>query len=115
MAGTCGCTAIKVYYQPQTSTLTDAGYATFCLPYDATVPSELTAYTATDNAEVVKLTAIGSGKIAAGEGVVLKGSEGTYTFVATTEDVSATAGNQMVGVTEDTPLTSSDNADTQEG
>ena len=110
MAGTCGCTAIKVYYQPQTSTLTDAGYATFCLPYDATVPSELTAYTATDNGEVVKLTAIGSGKIAAGEGVVLKGSEGTYTFVATTEDVSATAGNQMVGVTEDTPLTSSDNA-----
>ena len=103
---------VKFYGTPASKdiSLTDAGYATFCLPYDATVPSELTAYTATDNGEVVKLTAIGSGKIAAGEGVVLKGSEGTYTFVATTEDVSATAGNQMVGVTEDTPLTSSDNA-----
>lgn len=103
---------VKLYGTPASKdiSLTDAGYATFCLPYDATVPSGLTAYTATDNRETVKLTAIGSGKIAAGEGVVLKGEEGTYTFVATTEDISATEGNQMVGVTEDTPLTSSDNA-----
>lgn len=90
--------------------ISSAGYATFCLPCDATIPEGLTAYTATDNGESVKLTAIESGKIAAGEGVVLKGEEGTYTFVATAEDVSATAGNQMVGVTEDTPLTSADNA-----
>lgn len=90
--------------------ISSAGYATFCLPYNATVPSGLTAYTATDNGETVKLTAIESGKIAAGEGVVLKGKGGTYTFVATAEDVSATEGNQMVGMTEDTPLTSADNA-----
>ena len=77
---------------------------------NATVPSGLTAYTATDNGESVKLTAIGSGKIAAGEGVVLHGEAGTYTFVATAEDVSATAGNQMVGVTEETELNASDNA-----
>ncbi len=103
---------VKLYGTPASKdiSLTDAGYATFCLPYDATVPSGLTAYTATDNGETVKLTAIESGKIAAGEGVVLKGEEGTYTFVATAEDVSATAGNQMVGVTEETPLTSADNA-----
>ncbi|MBR6698879.1 MAG: bacterial Ig-like domain-containing protein [Bacteroidaceae bacterium] len=90
--------------------ISSAGYATFCLPYDATVPSGLTAYTATDNGETVKLTAIESGKIAANEGVVLKGDEGTYTFVAAEGNVSATANNQMVGVTEDTPLTSADNA-----
>ena len=92
--------------------ISSAGYATFCLPYNATVPSGLTAYTATanDNDESVKLTAIGNGKIAAGEGVVLHGEEGTYTFVAAEGNVSATAGNQMVGVTEDTPLTSADNA-----
>lgn len=103
---------VKLYGTPASKdiSLTDAGYATFCLPYDATVPSGLTAYTATDNGEIVKLTDIGNGKIAAGEGVVLKGEEGTYTFVATAEDVSATANNQMVGVTEDTPLTSADNA-----
>ena len=110
MEGACGCTAMKVHYQPTTVEISSAGYATFCLPYDATIPEGLTAYTATDNGETVKLTAIGSDKIAAGEGVVLKGEEGTYTFVATTEDISATEGNQMVGVTEDTPLTSADNA-----
>lgn len=103
---------VKLYGTPASKdiSLSNAGYATFCLPYDATIPEGLNAYTATDNGETVKLTAIESGKIAAGEGVVLHGEEGTYTFVATTEDVSATAGNQMVGVTEDTPLTSSDNA-----
>lgn len=103
---------VKLYGTPASKdiSLTNAGYATFCLPYDATIPEGLTAYTATDNGETVKLTAIESGKIAAGEGVVLKGKGGTYTFVATAEDVSATAGNQMVGVTEDTPLTSADNA-----
>lgn len=84
--------------------------ATFCLPYNATIPDGLTAYTATDNDESVKLTAKEGGKIAAGEGVILEGKEGTYTFVAAEGNVSATAGNQMVGVTEDTPLTSADNA-----
>lgn len=103
---------VKLYGTPASKdiSLSNAGYATFCLPYDATIPEGLNAYTATDNGETVKLTAIESGKIAAGEGVVLHGEEGTYTFVATTEDISATEGNQMVGVTEDTPLTSSDNA-----
>ena len=90
--------------------ISSAGYATFCLPYDATVPEGLKAYTATYNGETVKLTAIENGKIAAGEGVVLHGEAGTYTFVATAKDVSATAGNQMVGVTEDTKLTEADNA-----
>lgn len=102
---------VKLYGTPASKdiSLSNAGYATFCLPYDATIPEGLNAYTATYNGETVKLTAIESGKIAAGEGVVLHGEEGTYTFVATTEDVSATANNQMVGVTEDTPLTSADN------
>lgn len=90
--------------------ISSAGYATFCLPYDATIPEGLTAYTATDNGETVKLAAIENDKIAAGEGVVLHGEAGTYTFVATAEDVSATAGNQMAGVTEETELNASDNA-----
>ena len=106
----CGCTAMTVHYLPVVSTLTDAGYATFCLPYNATVPEGLTAYTATDNGEFVKLTAKEGDKIAAGEGVVLKGNEGTYTFVAAEGSVSATEGNQMVGVTKDTVLTEADNA-----
>ena len=90
--------------------ISSAGLATFCLPYNATIPDGLTAYTATDNGESVKLTAKEGGKIAAGEGVVLKGNGGTYTFVAAEGSVSATAGNQLVGVTEDTELTEADNA-----
>lgn len=35
--------------------ITDAGYATFCLPYHATVPDGLTAYTAIDCGEYIKL------------------------------------------------------------
>lgn len=101
---------MDIYYTPIESTVSSAGYATFCLPYDATIPEGLTAYTANDNGESVKLTAIKSGKIAAGEGVVLKGNEGTYTFVAAEGNVSATANNQMVGVTEETELNASDNA-----
>ncbi len=90
--------------------ISSAGYATFCLPYNATIPDGLTAYTATDSVESVRLTAKEGGKIAAGEGVVLKGDEGTYTFVAAEGNVSPTAGNQMVGVTKDTKLTGKDNA-----
>ena len=101
---------MDIYYSPIESTVSSARYATFCLPYNATIPDGLTAYTATDNDESVKLTAKEGGKIAAGEGVILEGKEGTYTFVAAEGSVSATAGNQMVGVTEDTPLTSADNA-----
>ena len=110
IANYCGCTAMTIYYLPVVSTLTDAGYATLCLPYNATVPDGLTAYTATDNGENIKLTAKEGGKIAAKEGVVLKGDEGTYTFVATEGSVSPTAGNQMVGVTKDTEFTEADNA-----
>lgn len=110
MAGQCNCTAMTIYYLPVVSTLTDAGYATLCLPYNATVPEGLTAYTATDNGESVKMTTKEGGKIAAGEGVVLKGNKGTYTFVAAEGSVSATEGNQMVGVTEETQLTEADNA-----
>lgn len=100
------------FYRTDNVEISSAGLATFCLPYNATIPDGLTAYTATDkdNGESVKLTAKEGGKIAAGEGVVLKGDEGTYTFVAAEGSVSATEGNQMVGVTEDTPLTSADNA-----
>lgn len=98
------------FYRTDNVEISSAGLATFCLPYNATIPDGLTAYTATDNDESVKLTAKEGGKIAAGEGVILEGKEGTYTFVAAEGNVIATAGNQMVGVTEDTPLTSADNA-----
>jgi hypothetical protein len=89
--------------------VSSAGYATFCIPYNATVPDGLTAYTASENGESIRLTKIESGKIAAGEGVVLKGEEGIYTFIATAEDVMPAENNLMVGVSKDTELVAADN------
>lgn len=108
--GICGCTAMTVYYKPVVSTLTDAGYSTLCLPYNAIVPEGVVAYSASENGEHIRLTAIPNNIIAAIEGVVLKGAPGTYSFIATGDKVNATNGNHMIGVTKDTPLRVDDKA-----
>lgn len=110
MAGQCKCTAMTVHYLPVVSTLTDAGYATLCLPYNAAVPEGVAAYSASENGDYIRLTTIPNNKIAAKEGVVLKGASGTYTFIATGDKVNATNSNLMIGVTKDTPLSADDNA-----
>lgn len=91
------------------SSITDAQYATMCLPYNAIVPEGVTAYTATNNGEFVLLTEKEDKTIAAYEGVVLKGKPGTYTFVATEKEVQATQENEMVGVIDDSELSSENN------
>ena len=108
--GMCGCTAMTVYYKPVVSTLTDAGYSTLCLPYNAIVPEGVVAYSASENNEYIRLTPIPDNTIAAIEGVVLKGAPGTYSFIATGDKVNATNGNLMIGVTKDTPLSADNNA-----
>lgn len=108
--GLCGCTAMTVHYLPVVSTLTDAGYSTLCLPYNAAVPEGVAAYSASENGDYIRLTTIPNNKIAANEGVVLKGASGTYTFIATGDKVNATNSNLMIGVTKDTPLTAANNA-----
>ena len=106
----CGCTAMTVYYKPVVSTLTDAGYSTLCLPYNAIVPEGVGAYSASENDEYIRLTPIPGYTIAANEGVVLKGASGTYSFIATRDEADATNDNLMIGVTKDTPLRAVDNA-----
>ena len=108
--GMCGCTAMTVYYKPVVSTLTDAGYSTLCLPYNAIVPEGVVAYSASENNEYIRLTPIPDNTIAAIEGVVLKGAPGTYSFIATGDKVNAANGNLMIGVTKDTPLSADNNA-----
>lgn len=110
LSGMCGCTAMTVYYKPVVSTLTDAGYSTLCLPYNAIVPEGVVAYSASENNEYIRLTPIPGYTIAANEGVVLKGAPGTYSFIATGDKVNATNGNLMIGVTKDTPLSADNNA-----
>ena len=108
--GMCGCTAMTVYYKPVVSTLTDAGYSTLCLPYNAIVPEGVVAYSASENNEYIRLTPIPGYTIAANEGVVLKGAPGTYSFIATRDETDATNDNLMIGVTKDTPLSAGDYA-----
>ena len=56
--------------------VSDAGFATLCLPYNTAVPEGVVAYSASKNGEYIRLTAIPDNTIAANEGVVLKAPYG---------------------------------------
>ena len=82
---------------PVTTTITDAGYATFSSTYAVDFSeSGLTAYTATVNEteKTVILTSIVDGIVPANTGVVLKGAAGEYTGTITTTD--ATVDNDLI-------------------
>lgn len=90
---------------PVSVTISNAGYATLCLPYAGIIPAGVKAYAAKDNGNTVTLTERTDGVIAAEEGVVLQGAAGTYTFDPYKDGaVEKMSGNEMVGVTEATPL-----------
>ena len=73
-----------------------AGYATQFIPTtDVTIPAGVEAFAGVVNADRLRLIPI-SGKIKQGEPVVLKGSEGFYSFVPTT-GASAAASNSLSG------------------
>ena len=79
--------------------ISDAGWATACLPFNATITSDnATAYyvTGTDEDALDKTPVT---VIKAGEGVLLKSNNGaaTVTFTASTETADATTGNMMIG------------------
>ena len=94
-----------------TLNVSDAGFATLCLPYNTAVPEGVVAYSASENGEYIRLTAIPDNRIAANEGVVLQAScGGDYTFTSTYKQATKVANNQLVGVTKDTHLTADNNA-----
>lgn len=99
------CRFVKVtVYTTVSTTISDAGYATLCLPYAAHAPEGVTVYAAKDNGSTVTLTERSDKFIAANEGVVLKGAADTYSFAALSGVASKMSDNEMVGVTEATPL-----------
>ena len=93
-----------------TLSVSDAGLATLCLPYNTAVPEGVVAYSASENGEYIRLTAIPDNRIAANEGVVLQAPCGDYTFTSTYKQATKVANNQLIGVTKDTHLTVADNA-----
>ena len=92
------------------ATISDAKYATLCLPFNFTVPEGVTAYTAKVDYEknFVNITAVAEegDVIPAGMGIIISGEPGSYTFTGTTDDATVSNdSNDLVGVTEDTELT----------
>lgn len=67
-----------------------AGYATLYAPVALTIPQNVQAYTATFADNKVTLTPI-EGTIPANTGVVIEAAEGTYNFVITTTEATATS------------------------
>ena len=84
-------------------TVGTTGYATlYYSQYNLQVPDGLTAYTVEVDGNYAILTAISSGLIPAGTGVVLKASETptestTYSFTVSSEEASAITDNALVG------------------
>ena len=82
-------------------TVSAAGYATYCSTSDLDFSATgLTAYKATVTGNEVKFTEVK--QVPAGQGVLLKGTEGTYS-VPVAANAAALTGNAFIGVTEVTP------------
>ena len=90
-------------------TISAAGMATLCLPFDAVCSEGVTAFyaTAVDN-EGVTFSPVNDGLIEAGQGVLVKGDAGSY-LVEKTTGAEAPTTNYMVGVTSETERQGTDN------
>jgi len=99
IGATCGFTEVKVYYNCVV-TITDAGYATFCIDnaLDFSGVTDLTAYTASQNGNNVKFDKV-EGTVKAGTGLLVKAAEGTYIVPAVANGTDVSATNALVGVT----------------
>jgi hypothetical protein len=78
-----------------------AGYATLYLYYAVECPRGVEAYYIIRVAGNVAVLKAIWGYIPANTGVILRGTAGTYTFVATSESVAAISENLLQGTTED--------------
>lgn len=83
-----------------TPTIGQNGYSTYCSDYAFTVAGA-TAYKATCDGETVTLEEI-SGAIPAGEGVILKGTEGETATITYAASAPAVEGNALKGVNSET-------------
>ena len=83
--------------------ISDAGYATFVAPWNInTFPADVEVFAAQVNKNqegFVHLESVTA--IPAGEAVVLKGAEGTYTVYGTSEAVELGTENDLIAATED--------------
>ena len=80
-----------------TLTVTDAGYATLFLDFNAAIPADVKAYTVTAvNDGYVTLTQV-EGVLPANTGVIVKANTGDYTFAYSKETPATVTGNFLLG------------------
>lgn len=89
-------------------TVSSAGYATLCLPFNADVPSGVELYAGSYANGRVTLVQPQSGKVHSGEGYIVRATPGTYTFSPISELFNKPEENKLVGVTERTDLDGTD-------
>ena len=92
----------RLYYKgnPVEVTVTDAGYATFVAPGNiTTIPEGVEAFAAQVKTDYVHLEPVTA--IPAGEAVVLKAAEGTYSMKATAFTAELGTDNDLVAATEE--------------
>lgn len=103
---------IVITFDPATKEVTDAmavyksissaGYATFCAPYDLNFEgTDVTAYVGAKDGTKITFSEVTSVK--AGTGLLLKANEGSYA-IAMEESSNTVENNALVGVLEDTPV-----------
>ena len=80
-------------------TISEAQYASLCLPYSVTLPEGLTANkvtAVTDDNKELSLESIGS-TIAAGEPVIVQGTAGSYTLTVNADNGTKSNNNLLTG------------------
>ena len=81
--------------------VTDAGYATLFLDFNAAIPAGVEAYTVTAvNNGYVTLTQV-KGAMPANTGVIVKAGQGDYTFAYSTDEAADVTGNLLKGTVTD--------------
>ena len=84
-----------------TLSVTDAGYATLFLDFNAAIPAGVEAYTVTKvNDGYVTLAQV-TGVLPANTGVIVKAAEANYTFAYSTDEAADVTGNLLKGTVAD--------------
>ena len=82
-------------------TISEAGFASLCLPFSVTLPTGVTANkvsAVTSENNELTLESVGT-TLAANEAVILQGTAGTYNLTINTDEGTKTTGNILTGAT----------------
>ena len=108
--GTTNITGIKVTYeiQPYTLSVSNAGWATLMLGFNAEIPENVEVYTASIDGTTATLSPV-TDILPANTAVIVRAEQGDYTFNYTSSEASFSGTNALQGTLHATTLTPGDN------